>query len=124
MKKLILSLLVFAMMLPGLACAEILHHAPAKQSCHGMKQAPASSPSGVMLFKDCAKSDLQKTSSVPVLKKPVFEKDYFSVPIVLGSLVSSDGHPSSFHATGPPFVRLTSDITHPPILLTSPRLRI
>ena len=126
MKKVIFSLLILVMMLPGLACANIMSHAPAKHmvgmlNCPGMNH--KSTSQGIALFKDCSKADLQKVSDGSVLKKPVFAKEGFFTPSLISSL---NFYPvrQAFYPTGPPFVRLTENLTYPPILLTVPRLRI
>lgn len=119
MKNLVLSLLVLVILLPGLACADIMRHASAKGHCHSMNHKVP--PEGVKLFKDCARIDLQKTDT-SVLKKPVFEKQVFFVNAPAVTPLSVRYH--DVRTTGPPVKRLTSDVTHPSVLLISPRLRI
>lgn len=124
MKRIILTLLVLAMFLPGLACAKILDHAPTKQmegmeNCHGMKDKSPSN--GVMLFKDCMKSDLQTASDYPVIKKQVLEKQVFFIPVILQSLISFRGKANS-QSTGPP--HHFAALSYPPVFLTTLRLRI
>jgi hypothetical protein len=124
MENFILSLLVFVMLTPGLACAQFMGH----QKPFMAKEMPCrpdheKSPDvGAAFFKDCAKIDLQHADNAPLLKKPDIAKVFF--PFVyaqrLGNSLSSVG----LAIRGPPLGRLSASETHPPILLYSQRLRI
>lgn len=136
MRKLLIHLLMFAVLMPGLACGPFMSagkaHAAAVQmedmpDCHdagrdneaGSKKALNSD--GLMLFKDCSKADLYSADHVS-LKKPDTVKVFFvawadlvPVPVFI---------PAGFHdVRGPPPDWPGISQTRPSILLTSQRFR-
>ncbi|MFH1157640.1 MAG: hypothetical protein V1721_01955 [Pseudomonadota bacterium] len=135
MKKFLLSLLVFVMLTPGLACAGFMDYQKSNgQKPHmtmaGMaKEMPCcpeddqKSDIGTMLFKDCAKIDLQHVNGAPLLKKVDIVK--ISIPYIL----SQDMAPDYFSVSkgvpihGPP-ERTEVFQSYPPIFLATQRLRI
>lgn len=124
MKRFLFSLLFLTMWLPGLACADVMYNAPSKaMPCCPEKMHDTSTTGDVMLFKDCAKSDLQKLSNSPLLKGPVTQDTTFTI-LPAATVPTLPDLQQLARTRGPPPERLTADLTHPPILLTIPRLRI
>lgn len=126
MKRFLLSLLVFVMLTPGLACAQFMHGQKQHTSMVGMVKkmpcCPKSECPGTKLFKDCAKIDLQHATDVPLLKKAEITK---ILPYILpqdhlaGNLVASRGLLIHGPPDPPEIFR-----SYPPVFLATQRLRI
>ncbi len=116
--------MVFAMFMPGLACAQFM--APQKSGTAAMPCCPKSktTPMGVMLFRDCMKIDLQQAHNPPLLKKMDIAKQIF--PIIQTPSLDKDFFSIKNYAVrGPPPERLSS-LSAPtlPVFLATQRLRI
>ena len=129
MKKFLLTLLVFVMLTPGLACAGVMGNAKPHMAMAGMaKEMPCcpksdqKSDMGGMLLKDCAKIDLQHVGDSLLLKKVDVVK--ISPYILPQDLIAVNFEPSqALSIRGPPD---PPEIfrSYPPIFLTTQRLRI
>lgn len=129
MKKFLLSLLILVMFTPSLACAQFMQMQKPHMAMAGMAEdmpcCPKSaqkSDMGGMLFKDCAKIDLQHTSDAPLLKKVDIVK---ASPYILPQdvMVQNYGLMQAHLIRGlpdPPEIFRT----YPPIFLATQRLRI
>src|ERR1035437_5702075 len=76
MKKVLLTLLIFVMHTPGLACAQFMQPQKAHMAMAGMAKNMPCCPKpsqkdcpGGMFFKDCMKVDLQQVGDSLLLKK-------------------------------------------------------
>ena len=136
MRRLLVHLLMFVMLTPGLVCGPFMGtgkaHAATGQmksmpGCHGMAMnddtggKSLSGHDGTMLFKDCAKIDLYGADHA-VLKKPDTGKVLFvSLAGVAPVYVFT---PADFHAQrGPPPDWHDLSQTRPSILLITQRFR-
>lgn len=129
MKKVLLSLLILVMFTPSLACAQFMQVKKPHMAMAGMaKDMPCcpksaqKSDMGGMLFKDCAKIDLQHTTDAPLLKKVEIVK---IPPYILPQDVTAH----SFGVLQARLIRGPPDPpeifrSYPPIFLTTQRLRI
>lgn len=135
MRKLLIHLLMFVMLMPGLACGPFMTsgkaHAAAVQmqgmpDCHDMDKSTSSKKTSdgdnLMLFKDCSKADLYGAGHVS-LKKPDTAKVFFVAwaDIVPDPIFT----PADFHdVRGPPPDWPGFSQIQPPILLTAQRFRV
>jgi hypothetical protein len=128
MKRLLLSLLVFVMFTPGLSCAKVMHHQNPHRAMTGMmKDMPCcpkddqKSEPGTMLFKDCAKIDLQHVGDASLLKKADVDK---IIPYIVPRNLAAAGFvltPARYiHGPEPPEIAGS----YPPVFLATQRLRI
>lgn len=133
MKNFLLSLLVLVMFTPSLACAGFMDNPQSKKPPMAMagmakempccpKSTQKSDGMGTMLFKDCAKIDLQHVGDSLLLKKVDFVE--ISLYILPQDLIGANFELSQAHLIrGPPD---SPEIfrSYPPIFLTTQRLRI
>lgn len=132
MKKFLLTLLILVMFTPSLACAQFMQPQTQKQQRMAMADMAKDMPccpedvqksdmSG-MLFKDCAKVDLQHVNDAPLLKKVDTGK---VSPYILPQEVMTEGFGFSHGRLirGPPDPPEIIG-SYPPIFLTTLRLRI
>ncbi len=129
MRNFLLTLLVFVMLTPGLACAGFMDNQKPSMAMAGLSKGmpccPKSDPQsdmGTKLFKDCAKIDLQHADNAPLLKKSDIAKVF--LPVIGTQDQSNAFSPASLEIRGSPPERLSASETHPPILLSFGRLRI
>lgn len=130
MKNFLLTLLIFAMFTPGLACAQFMQPHKTHMSMAGTmrdmpccpKPAQKECPGG-MFFKDCMKIDLQHTTDAPLVKKTDIVK---IVPYILPQdvMVHSFGILQASLIRGPPDPPEIASLSSLPIFLTTQRLRI
>jgi hypothetical protein len=130
MKNFLLTLLVFVMLTPGLACAKMMPHENAHKAMAGMAKGMHCCPEpehqsdmGTMLFKDCAKIDLQYVGDSQLLEKTDIVKAALPYSLaqdrIAGNLVPSQAR----FIRGPPDPPEVFS-SYPPIFLTTQRLRI
>jgi hypothetical protein len=125
MKQFLLSLLVLAMFMPGMACAKFMDHAkPHMQMAQHMPCCPkAKNSSATMLFKDCMKAELSLADNVPLLKKLDIAKPAF--PFILAHASGYNDFASTRITHASPFDRTAMLKPAPlPLFLTTQRLRI
>jgi hypothetical protein len=130
MKNFLLTLLVFVMLTPGLACANMMSrgstHRVTAEMAKGMPCCPESehkSDMGTMLLKDCAKIDLQHVGDSLLLQKTDIVK------AALPSILAQDRIAGNLLPSQARFIRGPPDPSEgfrssPPIFLTTQRLRI
>lgn len=124
MRKILVHLLILVMLTPSLACGPFMpggrtHAAKAMPACHGMTA--HANTHGTMLFKDCAKIDLQDANHA-ILKKPDAGKTFFLA--LTDAPERNDLTNTDFHdARGPPPDTPAVSQTKPSILLTTQRFR-
>jgi len=135
MKKFLLSLLILVMLTPGLACAKFMDnqkspgqkpHMAMAGMAKGMPYCPKpgqKSDMGTLLFKDCAKIDLQQVNDAPSLKKVDIVK--ISFPYILPQDLTAGNFAVSKGLLirgppGPPEIFRS----YPPIFLATQRLRV
>lgn len=128
MKRFLLSLLVLVMFTPSLACAQFMQAQKPHMEMAGMAKSMPCCPKetqksdmGGMLFKDCAKIDLQHATDAPLLKKADIAKisPYILPPAVAAH---SYGTMQARLIRGPPPPEITG--SYPPVFLATQRLRI
>ncbi|MBI2234451.1 MAG: hypothetical protein HYU57_05620 [Micavibrio aeruginosavorus] len=132
MRKCFLTLLMFLMVAPGLACGPFMpaHKAQAAApttGCHEMAEKNVKplhdNTSGPTFFKDCQHVDLQNADFHADLKKPDDAGKTFTVswaailPPAANMPVTGDA------IRGPPPDRIAFSLTRPDILLTTQRFR-
>lgn len=133
MQKFIFVFLMFLVTTPALACGSLMPCVPmeskvtqeAVKPCHGDntgKDAP-SKVKGVMLFKDCAQTDLAGVDAAPILKA----SDSIILDILVFSAVlpfSGSFSDAAYSIRGPPDMRLSASFPALPVFLTTQRLRL
>jgi hypothetical protein len=129
MRKILIHLLMFLMLMPGLACGPFMHagtahgQTMAMKDCHemGMEKAQKIPDSGRLFFKYCMKADLHSAHHAGVKAPDLDGKILFDVPAVTinTSFVPLDAQ----SIRGPPPDWPVFSQIHPSILTTQ-RLRI
>ena len=132
MKKFLLSLLVLVMFTPSLACAGFMDGQKSLKPHMAMSAAAREMPCcpkntqkpdmGGMLFKDCAKIDLQHADNTPLLKKvDIVKVSPYILPqdMIAESLGILQAHLIRSPPDPPEIFR-----SYPPIFLVTQRLRI
>jgi hypothetical protein len=129
MRQILSGVLVFVMLMPGLACGPFMSakkaHAAAALNppCHEQMKEKQNPEKETMLFKDCAKIDLYSSGAHDILKKPdIAAKTFFFtgadiLPVAANAL--SDA--SSIRGPPPDWPAVSQ--TKPSILLTTLRFR-
>lgn len=128
MRRFLSLLMALVMLMPGLACANMMHtQEPAAAHMHMAKDMPCcpkhkpSPDSATMLMKDCMKVDLQQASDAPLLKKVDLVKyaPFFIPPVTFQQNI---GISEAKRARDPPERRSVS--LKSPVYLSTLRLRI
>lgn len=131
MKRILLSLMVLLMLMPGLACANMMHDqkqaAPMAGMSGDMPCCPKHKPApdkGTMLMQDCMKVDLQQAADMPLMKKIDTVKHTY--PFILTQIANVNLVLVRSHtARGPPpNGPISLSEVHNPVFLLTQRLRI
>ena len=133
MRRFVLSFLVLVMFTPGLACANLMHNTSQSKapSHHEMgkdmpccpKKSAEKSDMGTMLFKDCAKIDLQSAGDGALLKKAEIVKADPSYVLSHDLIIGRPGTAKTLLIRGPPDPPEILS-SYPPVFLATQRLRV
>lgn len=126
MRQSLISLLMFVMFMPSLACGNLMFAKKAQAAqetpCHGNVQ-KSNADEATMLFKDCARIDLSHADHGNTIQKPEIQIDKVFYALIDLSANSSFTPVRANQIRGPPIIAAASE-TYPPLYLTTQRLRI